>query len=385
MQINQEVTVRADKIAHGGFVVARWEEKVIFVRKALPGELVKVKIIKKAPGGRAWLAETVEILEANSNRVEPPCLYFKDDDCGGCDFQHAHVDYQLELKQSVLIEQMQRLANVPVADLIQTHQLDPKDYRWRTKLKLAPNNKGHLGYKKFRTHQIIPIQSCQIAVSEINTLLKNSKGQIFDKEQLLVANESNAQFISVNSSKKSNTKILGFDFVHMRAGFWQSHVAAAEKLSSLLLSKVDFQQSTLDLYSGVGIFGRLLLETNKTKELISVELDRAAAGCAEENLKRFSDAKVLCQKAENYLISTNNEFELVILDPPRKGLGIEATRQLAKVAKRQIIYLSCDPASLARDTNELCENGWFLSQLDLIDAFPQTHHLEALAVFSKVN
>lgn len=385
MIIDQEVTVRAEKIAHGGFVIARWEEKVLFVRKALPGELVRVKIVKKAPGGRAWLADTVEVLEANSNRVDPPCSYFKDNDCGGCDFQHAQIDYQLELKLNVLIEQMQRLANLSVANLVKTHHLDPKDYSWRTKLRLAPAANGKLGFRKFRSHQIVPIQNCQIAVSEINKLLENSKDQIFTKEQLLVAHQSSAQFVSSNSTKKSTTEILGFEFVHMRAGFWQSHIAAAEKLSALLLSKIATQESALDLYAGVGIFGRLLLETKKTQELISVELDSAATECARENLKKFPKAQVVSQKAEDYLKNSRKAFGLVILDPPRKGLGIEATNHLAKAAKHQIIYLACDPASLARDTNELIKYGWHLSQLDLIDAFPQTHHLETMAVFSRVN
>ena len=202
---------------------------------------------------------------------------------------------------------------------------------------------------------------------------------------MLIAEHGQAEFISINSTAKTTTNILGHDFVHARAGFWQSHLQAAEKLSSLLLTKVKSQNNTLDLYAGVGIFGRLLLENKKTQNLTSVELDGQASACAKENLTKFPQAQILTQRAEEFLSRTNDDFDLVVLDPPRKGLGIEASRHLAKVAKQQIIYLACDPASLARDTKILTENGWVLSQLDLIDAFPQTHHLETMAVFSRVN
>lgn len=385
MKINQEVIVKAEKIAHGGFVVARYEEKVLFVRKALPNELVKVRILKKAPGGRSWIAEAVEIIEPNQNRIEPECIYFRESDCGGCDFQHAQIDYQTELKLNVLVEQMQRLANLPVAHLVNARQLEPKDYHWRTKIRLAPNKDGKLGYRRYRSHEIVPITNCQIATPEINSLLNELKDQEFSDEQILIARDGQAQAVAAKSSKKVTTNILGFDFTHMDTGFWQSHVSAAEELSKLLLSKAITAQSTLDLYSGVGIFGRLLLENQKTQKLVSVELDAAASKCAKENLKEFPKASVIAQRAEVYLKETHEEFDLVILDPPRKGLGIVATGHLAKTAREQIIYLSCDPASLARDTKELTKAGWYLSQLELVDAFPQTHHLETLAVFSRIN
>ncbi len=385
MKLNQEVIVKAEKIAHGGFVVARYEEKVLFVRKALPDELVKVRILKKAPGGRAWIAEAIEVIEPSQFRVEPECIYFKEADCGGCDFQHAQIDYQRELKINVLVEQMQRLANLSVTHLIKAHQLEPKDYQWRSKIRLAPNYDGKLGYRKYRSHEIVPIADCQIATPEINDLLNELKDQKFSDEQILIARDGQAQVVSAKSSKKVTTNILGFDFIHVDTGFWQPHIRAAESLSNLLLSKVITAESTLDLYAGVGIFGRLLLEKHKTQKLVSVELDAAASNCAKENLQKFPKASVVSQRAEVYLKETPEEFDLVILDPPRKGLGIVATKYLAKAAKEQIIYLSCDPASLARDTKELTKNGWHLSQLDLIDAFPQTHHLETLAVFSRNN
>lgn len=385
MNINQEVIVRAEKIAHGGFVVARHEEKVLFVRKALPDELVRVRILKKAPGGRAWIAEAIGVIEPSQFRIEPKCIYFKESDCGGCDFQHAQIDYQTELKINVLTEQMQRLANLSVAPIIKVHQLEPKDFQWRTKIRLAPNQAGRLGYRKFRSHEIVPITNCQIATPEINDLLSEFKDQKFSEEQMLIAREGRATAVSANSSLKVTTNILGFDFTHMYTGFWQSHISAAEALSRLVLLKAKTVQSTLDLYAGVGIFGRLLLENQKTQKLVSVELDTAASQCAKENLKGFANVNVQSQRAEDYLKETHEEFDLVILDPPRKGLGIVATEHLVKAAKEQIIYLSCDPASLARDTKELTESGWHLSQLDLIDAFPQTHHLETLAVFSRIN
>lgn len=382
MKIDDEVTVRTEAVAHGGFVVARSNGIVLFVRLALPDELVKVKIIKSAPGGRAWVGEAIEILEASPYRITPRCEYFKASGCGGCDFQHSTIDYQLEMKKFVLIEQMQRLAKLEVGELIQTHQLSPKDFNWRSKVRLAPNDAGFLGYRKFRSHEIINIENCPIAIEPINQKIEQLSREKFRKEQIFVLQNQLIKQVNEKSDTQVSTKLLGVEFTHMASGFWQSHLQAAEKLASLVLAKVEFQARALDLYAGVGVFGRLLIEQQKISKLDSVELDKAATKCAIRNFRGLANARAISDRAERFLLNTDQKYDLVILDPPRKGLGEAAAQRLAKVATSQIIYVACDPASLARDSRVLITAGWHLSQLDLVDAFPQTHHLETVAVFS---
>lgn len=384
MKVNDEVTVRTESIAHGGFAVARNEGMVLFVRLALPNELVRARILKSAPGGRSWIAEAIAVIEANPHRITPACSYFKASGCGGCDFQHSTTEYQLEMKKFVLIEQMQRLAKLEVSHLIQTHQLAPKDYNWRSKIRLAPNEAGFLGYRKFRSHEIIQIENCSIAVEPVNQKIKLLSQEKFKKEQIFVLQDDAVLCIDEEHDSQMTTELLGIQFLHMTSGFWQSHLQAAEKLASLVLAKVEFQSQALDLFAGVGVFGRLLLEQKKISKLDSVEFDQVATKCAIQNFKNFPSARAIRDRAEKFLEKTNQKYDLVILDPPRKGLGVEATRRLAKVAKSQIIYLACDPASLARDTYVLTDLGWRLSQLDLVDAFPQTHHFETVAAFSFV-
>lgn len=382
MEINQELIVQVGNVAHGGFTVARWEEKVIFVRRALPGETAKMKILKLAPGGKAWIAEVLEVITASKHRIEPKCEYFRFSGCGGCDFQHAEIDYQLKLKETVLVEQFERLAQFDIKNILKTHQLEPKDYFWRSKLRLSPNSEGRLGFRKFRSHEIIPINNCSIAKKEINELLLQASTNKFNSEQILVSDKNSAHIINKRDKRRIESEVLGSKFLHPLGSFWQSHAQMATKLGSLMLDKVDYEETVLDLFAGVGVFGKLLLENKKCESLISLELDKEAAACAKLNLEKYPKARSIMDRAERFLTQTKLRFDLVILDPPRKGLGIGATEKLAKIAKSKIIYVACDPASLARDSKVLFQAGWRLSQLDLIDAFPQTHHFETVAVFS---
>ena len=381
MNINDEIEVRCEKIAHGGFVVARHEKVVIFVRLALPGELVRARIVKSAPGKKAWFAEAVEILESSPHRVKPACQFFGPQGCGGCDFQHVEIDYQLKLKEEILIEQMSRLANLDVKDLIESHQLDPKDYNWRSKVRLAPDSNGKLGYRKFRSHDIMAIDKCLIAVDEINSKLESDLDLVFKYEQELINTSEGVLDLTDREDHKITSIIHGVPFAHMASGFWQSHKQAAEKLSELVERNTESYESALDLYAGVAIFGRLLLERKKIKNLISVELDKVASSCAKDNLAKFSLAKALTISVEKYLSQSNQQFDLILLDPPRKGIGERDAKKIAQLAKSKIIYVSCEPASLARDSRVLTQSGWRLSHLDLVDAFPQTHHLETVAIF----
>jgi tRNA/tmRNA/rRNA uracil-C5-methylase (TrmA/RlmC/RlmD family) len=381
LNINEEITLRCEKVAHGGFVVGRHEGVVIFVRLALPNELVRARLLKAAPGKKAWFAEAIEILESSPHRVEPICKYFGPQGCGGCDFQHVDIDYQLLLKEEILTEQMIRLAKIDVKDLIKCYQLNPKDYGWRSKIRLSPNSVGKLGYRKFRSHEIIAIDKCPIAVDEINSKLESDLDLVFEFEQELISTSEGVLDLSARQDHKVTSVIHGVSFVHMASGFWQSHKQAAAKLSELVLENIESHESALDLYAGVGIFGRLLLEQKKTKHLTSVELDRVANSCARENLANFSQAKAINSSVEKFLSTNKKEFDLVLLDPPRKGIGERDAMKIAQLAKQKIVYVSCDPASLARDTRVLTQAGWRLSHLDLVDAFPQTHHLETVAVF----
>ncbi len=382
MKIDEVIEVRCDKIAHGGYVVARHEGVVIFVRQALPGELVKVRIVKSAPGKRAWIGETLTVLEKNEHRVTPPCEYFKAEGCGGCDFQHADIDYQLLLKKDILIEQLNRLANISALPEIITHQLDPKDFNYRSKIRLTTNEMGELGFRKFRSNQTIPITHCKVALPAINSFLAELKDEFINTEVELISTDTETIILEKGFDKKISTRIGNVDFIHFASGFWQSHIAAAEKLSEIILKAAIPNNSALDLFAGVGIFGRLLLENNKISKLTSVELDKNAAACATENLAKFANAKSVRMDVEKFIFSTNQKYDLVLLDPPRSGLGQKASARLAEIAQQQIIYIACDPASLARDTKVLVDTGWQLCALELVDAFPQTHHMETVAIFA---
>ena len=142
-------------------------------------------------------------------------------------------------------------------------------------------------------------------------------------------------------------------------------------------------ESFLDLYSGVGVFSSVILKIFPNASGFVIESDKEAAESAKKNLSQFKKVKILKQKVENWIFTTREKFDLIVLDPPRSGAGVKVMQSICKKAKQKIIYIACDPASLARDTAVAKENGWVLEKVEVYDLFPMTHHFESVAVFTR--
>jgi len=381
------LTLNIEKVAHGGLCVARHEGVVIFVRHALPGEIVEAKLTSLAPGKRSWFAQTVNVKKASENRITPKCEFFKADGCGGCDWQHTNSEYQRELKLEVLVEQLERFGQVANARQISSiNAIEPSESNWRTRIRVVANDEGKWGFRKTRSHEVQVIDKCLIADNSINDVLKTLPTGNLDDEILIVKSKEETIVYPVEkrapSAPNSTQEVDGHDFAVAGDGFWQVHPGAASALSRQIKESVKGLkvESFSDLYAGVGVLAHGLLQEFPVANAVVVEADRSAAQNAKDNLKNFKNVQVLSERVDKWVRGVKNKFDVVILDPPRSGAGQSVMQQICRQTLQKIIYIACDPAALARDVLIAKKNGWKLETVVAFDLFPQTHHIESVAV-----
>jgi len=381
------LTLNIEKVAHGGLCVARHDGVVIFVRHALPDEIVEAKLISLAPGKRSWFAQTISVKKASEKRITPKCEFFKADGCGGCDWQHADSQYQRELKLEVLVEQLERFGQVANARQISSiNAVEPSQSNWRTRIRVVANDEGKWGFRKTRSHEVQVVDKCLIADNSINDVLKTLPTGNPDDEILIVKSKEETIVYPVEkrapSAPNSTQEVDGHDFAVAGDGFWQVHPGAASVLSRQIKESVKGLkvESFADLYAGVGVLAHSLLQEFPTANAIVVEADRSAAQNAKENLKSFKNVQVSSERVDKWVRGVKNKFDVVILDPPRSGAGQTVMQQICRQTLQKIIYIACDPAALARDILIAKKNGWELETVVAFDLFPQTHHIESVAV-----
>ena len=343
-------------VGAGGVCVARAEDgRVVFVRGALPGETVRVEVTSS--GARFLRASVVEVLSASPDRVDPPCPYFGT--CGGCDWQHASPSLQLTLKTSLVREQMKRVGRFDWDGAVEA--VEPV-WGWRTRSQWA----GGIGFHAYRSHDIVPVSHCLISASP------SPPGPA----------EGVVEVMSGADHHGARVQVLDRRFEVAAGGFWQVHVAAPSLLVSEVLSALDPQpgESCLDLYAGVGLFAAFLGDAvGPTGSVLAVEASSRACADAARNTDDLPWVRVRTAAVTSAVLKP---VDLIVLDPPRAGAGLEVSAALARQRPRAMAYVSCDPATLARDLRVLLDAGWSLSSLRAWDLYPQTEHVELLAVLT---
>jgi tRNA/tmRNA/rRNA uracil-C5-methylase (TrmA/RlmC/RlmD family) len=391
------VEVEVGQPAHGGHCVARHEGQVIFVRHALPGERVVVEVTEVHKG--YVRADAVEILDAAPERVVAPCPYSHPDGCGGCDLQHASPAAQLEWKRAVLREQFRRLArielDVPVESLAwsgpepalhpqtQPQRSGPDErgepwrggFGWRTRVRYRVAASGRAGLLKYRSNEVVPIDRCLIAHPSIQALdiLSRDWPEVDTIDVVYPSAGGQAEIVR---NQRIVERAIGREFELEAHGFWQVHPAAADTLAACV---VDFLrprkgEKAWDLYGGAGLFSAALALAG-----CEVTLVESAAESVEAARRSLSDlpVRVMRTPVENARLS--GKVDLVVLDPPRAGAGARVVRMINDATLREVAYVACDPAALARDVRTFLDLGWRLRRVRAFDCFPQTHHLETVA------
>ena len=381
--------IKMDKWVYGGGSLARVDGRVVFAPYLLPGETARLKI------GKDVHAELIDVVTPSDIRVDPPCRLFAR--CGGCHYQHAPYEFQLAQKVEILREQLRRVGKIEYAGEIATISGPPLGYRNRAQFHVQG---GRIGYLEARSHTLVPVNGeCPVASPKLNQALAALREKLRDPQFPrfvssieLFTNETDVQVNIVESEKRvarwffdwvGSTEILDYQTAlgTFRVGgrsFFQVNRFLIEKLIEAAIGDVT-GGSALDLYAGVGLFSVPLAK--RFGEVTAVEANLGATRDLEFNAERAGVAvKAEHARVEDFLATSHHnpaEFDFIVADPPRAGLGKSVTQRLARLAAPKIVIVSCDPATLARDVAMLQD--YEIEKLTLVDLFPQTYHLETVA------
>lgn len=366
-------------MAHGGHCVARYEGQVVFVRHALPGELVHARVT--AQTSKYLHADAVTVLTPSPHRIEPPCPYAGPGLCGGCDFQHANIVEQRRLKATVVSDTLRRIGGIERNIVMESPGDD--GLGWRTRMRYAVVN-GRPGMYAHRSHDLVPIDRCLIAHPDSPPVLDQQWPETSSVQAVVSSEGKKAVLTDLDSAGRVVEVVHGRRFRVEAGGFWQVHPAAPTTLVDAVLAGLEPAEgeTALDLYSGVGLFAAFLAEAGCA--VLAVEGDRDAVKNARRNLHDLPAVTLEqgdVKKVLNVAVGKGLEsVDLVVLDPPRTGAGEAVVRRIADLTPRRVAYVACDPAALARDLKTFGKLGYGISSLRAFDLFGMTHHIECVAV-----
>jgi tRNA/tmRNA/rRNA uracil-C5-methylase (TrmA/RlmC/RlmD family) len=441
-----ELVLDVGPVAHGGHCVARHDGRVIFVRHGIPGEKVRVRLTDAGDSAKFWRADVVEVLEASPDRTahfwhvadsgrawshgHPPV--------GGAEFGHISLSRQRALKTAVLAEQLQRLAAVELSPEVEAvggsgSQEEGTAYdagtglAWRTRASFSVTTGGKLGMHAHRSDQIIPVREMPLAVDGINRLrlwdidlqgiarvevaapsngsrplvllapapgtkpkrLSAIASQLPDDVSVATFEPLTGEVGQLRGRTWVQESAAGHDYRVSGAGFWQIHRDAPGTLVGAVtqfLHGGGFLEPgsvVADLYSGAGLFTAVLADAvGETGSVLSVEGAPGASRDARKNLHGAPQVEIVQGRVERILRQKPRNFDALVLDPPRAGAGKAVVNQLVTAGPRAIAYVSCDPASFARDVGYFQQEGWSLAGLRAFDLYPHTHHLETVALLT---
>jgi 23S rRNA (uracil1939-C5)-methyltransferase len=414
---SQLVTI--EKPIYGGASLARVEGKAVFVPLTLPGEQARVRIVEEKRGYAT--AEVEEIVDAAPERVAPNCKHFGT--CGGCQYQHADYKAQIEMKQAILRETLER-GGVHAPDEMDVLAGEP--WAYRNRIRLAFDAAGRAGYRGQRSHAVVGIDECPIAApilvqaafsaaelfrlfavptrpSELSLFCDAAEDSMlasvftdgaarvpladyFDGLLPQIPSLRGVELVEVHQGQTRTVARAGAEFIAYRAAGFDyrvDHGAFFQVNRWLMDPLVECVTSGLhgglawDLFAGVGLFARKLAE--RFERVIAVESATAAIAALTENLSGTQAAPVKAATLEFLRGAVSGERpDLIVVDPPRTGLGPETTELLGRISAPELVVVSCDPATMARDLRVLVGAGYLIETITLADLFPQTFHLETV-------
>ncbi len=373
------VEMDLERVAHGGFVVGRRDNKVVFVTGGLPGERVRVEITES--NRRFDRGRVVDVLQAAPGRVVPPCPIA--DRCGGCDWQHVDPELQLDLKTAVVAEQLSRLGNYQWTGRVKA--VEPLA-GWRTRMRYAVSPSGEVGMRGRRSHDVVPLpaQGCMIAAPGPTQTQLQEAGR-GAREVAVVVGDDSATVLAdgdrVAGPPTVQHSVAGRRYMVGVRGFWQVHPHAAETLTRAVIDGIRPSpgERAFDLYCGAGLFAGALVDAGC--EVTGVELNREAVAQARHNVPQ---AEFLAGPLERLLGRLRAPVHIVVLDPTRKGAGAQVVRHIVELRPRVVAYVACDPAALGRDVGFFAERGYEVTSLEGYDLFPMTHHVECVAILKPI-
>ena len=352
--------------ANGGYATGIINGKIVFVKNALPGETVEIELVQEKKS--FMKAVTTRILEPSEYRVEPKCPYYLT--CGGCNLQHAKYEYQLKLKQEIFLTTLKKLGKIKVNEI---PKIEPSKKQWnyRRRMNFKCKN-GRWGFYKKSTNQFTPINECKIADEKINEFI--SINRCFRNKRVQVDDYNN-----INTDEMMLNLGLEKPLFYEKDAFTQINREINLKIMRDLFNEVLCLEPSniLELFCGIGNFTIPL--ATKGYEIHAVERDISAISSLKRNINSFGLKNISVVRGNLFeSFKIKGGFDLLILDPPREGAK-EVARWLLKKSIKNIIYISCDLATLSRDLN-IIKDKYTIEKIKLYDMFPQTHHVESMAV-----
>lgn len=383
-----------EKLVYGGDGLSRVDGRVVLTPFVLPGERIRAESEREKAG--LIRARALEVLEPAAERVPPPCPYFGR--CGGCHYQHAPYELQLASKQAILAEELRRVGKLEPPGTIEVLAAEPWGYRNRVQLHIE---RGLLGYREARTHQLCAIDHCPISSPKLNEtiaalirMLRDRRWPRFVRGIEIFTDEQQVQLNVIDTMQPVARRFFDWcaeQIPGMVGGpldyhgrfrvsgnsFFQANRFLLDKLVETALAGAE-GESALELYAGVGLFSLPL--GGHFRSVTAVESGSAAVRDLEFNLNRAARTNVSAAKstAEEHLGALEHAPDFVLLDPPRAGLGKVVVQRLCELRPPTVTIVSCDPATLARDLAGLLAAGYQIDKMTLVDLFPQTYHLETV-------
>ncbi|MDX9992149.1 MAG: class I SAM-dependent RNA methyltransferase [Anaerolineales bacterium] len=399
---------------YGGQAIGRHNGRAVFVPFALPGEIVRARIIEERKNFSR--AELVEIVKASPARIPPRCLHYAQ--CGGCHYQHISYADQLTTKTNLLRDQLSRIGkieNPPVREMVAA----PEQWNYRNNIQFHLDQNAKLGFISALADparpdaaplNVIPISECHLPEAALNSLwptLEFEPGTPLQRVSLRAGDDT----LLILESEQPETpamelesdisvvhllgedaiilagdnyiviEILGRPFKVSAASFFQVNSAMAAKMVEHLLEVLPTSPTStlLDVYCGVGLFSAFFAP--RVKKVIGIEISPSACEDFAVNLDEFDNVDLYEAPAEDALMQISEYADMVLLDPPRAGLDKSVITAIMQHHPENIAYVSCDPATLARDAARLIAGGYKLKQVTPFDLFPQTYHIESISIF----
>jgi len=413
------------KLVYGGEALGFHTGHTVFAPLVLPGERALVEEVRRQKG--VVFARPLRILQASPERIEAKCPYFSR--CGGCQYQHLAPEAQMGVKTEILRETLRRLGQIKWEGPITGHSGPAWNYRNQAQLKIgkSPDGAPALGFFEAESNRLVPIDACPIMSPRLNALLSVLRSEPWISELApgteleLIANDQDQKVMltltgswledeaealagkllaelegvsTVAIAREESLKIFGEPYLTYRVGEFAYRLGPTAFFQSARFLLPEFVTAVtadvsggvaLDLYAGVGLFTLPL--SKRFEQVMAVEVAPQATANLAANARTIPGRKVraIAGTTFDYLRrSAQMDPDLVVLDPPRAGVGVETLQLLLALRPKRLHYVSCSPPTLARDLGFLLKHGYQFDGLELFDFFPQTYHIESLARLSPV-
>lgn len=372
-----------------GDTLAILNKETVNVFGGISGEYVVARIVRYQRRRKSHVSAIVsQVIQASPHRVTPPCPYFGP--CTGCQWQHISYEHQLELKRAAVLTEINRfpeLKHVPVANTVPSSQM----FGYRNHARFTVRRQGSLGFNNRITRHFVPVDECMIMDPRINKALGKLQGKCEETTNISIRLGTNTGDLLIQPTLQNPLIPLSSGQPHYEEKLWnnilqvsspsffQVNTLQAERLVEIVRDRLQLNEThnLIDAYAGVGTFAILLAPY--VAKIFAIEESKAAVKDAVINAAGIKNLQFCLGKTETILSTMDKRPDAVILDPPRLGCQPAALKALANLAPTRVVYVSCDPVSLAQNLHVLTRLGFSVDAVEPVDMFPQTHHVECIA------